>query len=293
MYSSAQPQPIVVAVDGSPHSTTAVEWAARESLLRTAPMILINVMPPDSSYDPAARSDPGLQQSHADSVLSAAEATVRTVRGPSTLAVRAVVLRSPVLSALIDASADAQLIVVGSRGHTTLGRFLLGSVSSGLIHRAQCPVAVIPLDAPHSPAREQPRPVVVGVDGSVASEEAIAIAFEEASGRSADLLAVHAWSDVGVLPIVGMNRWFDFETEAKALLAERLAGWQEKYPDVQVTRHVVCDDPAHALVFEARYSQLVVVGSRNRRGGAGFHLGAVGSAVVHASPVPVIVVRGQ
>jgi nucleotide-binding universal stress UspA family protein len=291
MFRTAEPQPIVVAVDGSPHSDAAVEWAAHESALRKASVILVNVIAP--TPDTPAHC----HQSRADSVLKAAEARLRAVSGPAdALDVRVAVLQSPVLPvlpALIDASARAQLIVVGSRGHTTLGRLLLGSVSTGLIHRAHCPVAVIPLSGHHRTARAHPRPVVVGVDGTVTSEEAIAMAFEEAACRHADLLAVHAWSDVGVLPLVGTNQWFEAEAKAKDVLAGRLAHWQEKYPDVHVTGHVVCDEPAHALTFEARCSQLVVVGNRGHTTHAGLQLGAVGSAVVHASPVPVIVVRGH
>lgn len=278
MYRSAESEPIIVAVDGSPHSDAAVEWAADESALRNASVTLIHVVTPmpDNLADPMA-------------VAAAAEATFRAAQDRSrAVDVRTAVLESPVLPALIDASARAQLIVVGSRGQGALGRLLLGSVSSGLIRHARCPVAVVPMGRNHV---THPHPVLLGVDGTTASEEAIAVAFDEASRRGAGLLAVHAWSDVGVLPYFGTDRWYDYQTHALELLAERLAGWQEKYPDVLVTRRVVCDEPAHALIFDAQYSQLVVVGSRRREGFAGLRVGAVGSAVVHASPVPVIVVR--
>ena len=90
------------------------------------------------------------------------------------------------------------MVVVGSRGLGSIGGALLGSVSRGLLHHAQCPVTVIEADAvkAHGPNS----PVLLGIDGSVASEEATAVAFDEASRRGVDLVALHAWSDVGVFP---------------------------------------------------------------------------------------------
>lgn len=294
MDRSTEHAPIVVAVDGSPHSDAAVEWAAHESRLRGASVTLVHAVAsmPDTMADRAARSTAdGWPANDPETVVAASKATFRAAYGqPVGVSLETAVVESPVVAALVEASTRAQLVVVGSHGHRVLGRLLLGSVSTGLIHQAHCPVAVIPLDE-HQVAAHAIRPVVLGVDGTAASETAIALAFDEAARRGADLLAVYAWSDVGVLPVLGTDRWYDHETSASGLLAQCLAGWQEKYPDVRVIRRIVCDVPAHALLFEARCSQLVVVGSRGRAGFAGMHLGAVGCAVVHASHVPVIVVR--
>jgi nucleotide-binding universal stress UspA family protein len=192
--------------------------------------------------------------------------------------------------ALIDASRDAWMIVAGGQGLGALGRLLLGSVTAGLIHHAHCPVAVIHADEDAVPPSDAP--VLVGIDGSPASEAAIALAFDEADRRGVDVVALHAWSDVGICPILGMD-WRDSEAEGQEILAERLAGWHERYPDVCVKRVIVCDKPSRWLLEEAEQAQLVVVGSRGRGGFAGMLLGSVSSHVAQSATVPVIVARGR
>lgn len=190
--------------------------------------------------------------------------------------------------ALIELSKDAYLVVVGCRGQSAPERILLGSVSTGLVHHAHCPVAVIH-EAP-IPLGPSQLPVVVGIDGSRASELATGIAFDEASFRGVDLLAVHAWTDSDASGVL-RREWSALQSRAAEILAERLAGWQERYPDVTVHRRLVFDRPAHHLLEESESAQLVVVGSHGRGGFPGMSLGSVGAAVAHAARVPVIVAR--
>ncbi len=85
--------------------------------------------------------------------------------------------------------------------------------------------------------------------------------------------------------------WAAVKEEAKRSLAERLAGWQERYPDVTVHRIVVCDQPARQLIEQSESAQLTVVGSHGRGGLTGILLGSVSNAVIHSVRMPVIVAR--
>ena len=170
-----------------------------------------------------------------------------------------------------------------------MSRVLLGSVSNGLLHHAHCPVAVIHDAVPSAP-KPSNLPVVVGVDGSSASELATEIAFDEASRRGVDLVALHAYRDAD-LPQVLNVQWSGEHPIPPQALADRLTGWLERYPDVTIHPRIVCDNPARHLVDESESAQLVVVGSRGRGGFAGMLLGSVSTAVAHAAHVPVIVAR--
>lgn len=287
---------LVVAVDGSDSSDAAIRWAAKEAARHRIGLTLLHVVLPGVpvwglgySMAPLPLDYGEIQTKEGEGVLKSGRRVVEEALEPGQhVSVHTELVAANPVPTLIDATKDARMIVVGCRGRGAWHRRLLGSVSTALAHHAHCPVAVIH-DARDTGASSL-GPVVVGIDGSPASESATAIAFDEASWRGVELVAVHAWIDADPSGYPRLA-WPDFQSTAEETLAERLAGWSDRYPDVVVHRRVVFDQPARHLLEAAESAQLVVVGSHGRGGFAGMLLGSVSSAIVHAVHTPLIVAR--
>ncbi len=284
---------ILVGVDGSPAARYAVDWAARDAAMRNVRLTLVHAVRPiglNVPPLPAPTAFARWQVERGQKILDdAAELARRSTPDGGPDQIETEMLFSPVVPTLVDLSKEAQMVVVGSRGLGPLGRSLLGSVSSSLIRHAHCPVAVIHDEDPLMPHPAE-APVLVGIDGSPVSELATAIAFQEAAWRGVDLIALHVWSDVEVNDFPAID-WPAMRPAAEEILAERLAGWQERYPDVTVRRVVECDHPTYHLIKQSESAQLVVVGSHGRGGFAGMLLGSVSAALAHSARMPVIVAR--
>lgn len=283
---------ILVGVDGSPASKVAVEWAAKEASMRGLPLSLVHVIPSSLPRTwPDVPNPPELHhwyELNGEEILALARQVAEAATG-SNIKVSSEIISGSPTATFIDLSKEAELVVVGCLGLGAIARRLLGSVSAALVHHAHCPVAVIHDDEPLMPTAAM-APVVVGIDGSPASEVATAIAFDEAARRGVELVAVHAWSDNSAYELPGLE-WSTLEAQAEEALAARLAGWQERYPDVTVRRVVVLDRPAHQLLKQSDSAQLTVVGSHGRGGFAGMLLGSVSSSVAQSARTPVIVAR--
>ncbi len=284
---------IVVGIDDSPAARAAVEWAARDAELRNIPLTLVHAVSPEVSTWLRTPLPTGVlrwQQDHGRRLVDGALKVVEEAAqrgGPAGLHTE--ILSSGAVPTLIDLSKDAEMVVIGAQGSGRWPGRLLGSVSSALLRHAHCPVAIVH-DGEPSMTDVSQAPVLVGIDGSPASELATAIGFDEASRRHTGVIALHAWSDLDVSEWPGID-WPATQSMAEEVLSERLAGWQEQYPDVQVSRSVVQAQPARQLAQRSEEAQLVVVGSRGRGGFAGMLVGSVGETVAQMARVPVIVAR--
>jgi nucleotide-binding universal stress UspA family protein len=136
---------------------------------------------------------------------------------------------------------------------------------------------------------------VVGADGSATSARAVDFAFDYASRHEADLVAVHAWSDLPMDALAAVREWDvdwnDVSEAARAVLSETVAGHSERYPDVRVRQVVAMSKPVQALLDEAESADLVVVGSHGRGAVRRMLLGSVSQAVLHYAKCPVAVLR--
>ncbi|TYB97549.1 universal stress protein [Micromonospora sp. WP24] len=283
--------PVVVGVDGSDSALEAVRVAAREAEHRHRPLRVVHAFSwPLTAAElgpaPFAAQAEGLR-GEAEQFVSQALAEARKVN-PEVPA-SGVVVDGSATRVLLDESRDGALVVLGHRGLGGFADLLIGSVTVQVSARAECPVLVV---------RGEPRadgPVVVGVDGSELSTEAVGFAFEEASHRGTSLVAVHAWMNPVVLfpgdvsPL--MVDLSTFAEEEERVLAESVAGHAERYPDVSVRHELVHGSPAQALVEQSRGAQLVVVGAHGRGALGGLLLGSVSHTVLHHAHSPLAIVR--
>lgn len=288
---------VIVGVDGSPQSRVAVDWAARDAALRSVPLTVVHVMPTATIVSwmdaPVSAAFWEERDRRAEAIVGQAlDWVADAITSSPKIPVRHHLALAPFVPTLVDLSEAAELMVVGCRGLGGVAGLLLGSVSTGLVHRAHCPVAVIHDEDPLMPNPSR-APVVVGVDESPASEPALEIAFYEASLRNVELHAVSVWTDVegggGDEACPGVTDWA--EDAAREALAERLSGWIRRRPEVEVRTFVERGHPARRLLQHGGDAQLLVVGSHGRGGLTGRLLGSVSSAVAQGARMPVIVAR--
>ena len=283
-------RPVVVGVDGSGSAYQAVEWAAAEAARRGVALRLVSAFSWTTSDHPV-RHDGRVAQ-YRDQLLEAARhglsraARIAEDTSPGIETAPQVEIGAPI-EVLGSEARRAQLLVLGDRGLGGVTGLVLGSVAVALAARGACPVVIV-----RGETRNTDGPVVVGTDGSPVSEAALGFAFDAAAVRGAELVALHAWSPTAVdKALEPMMDWDAVADEEDAVLAERLSGWGQKYPQITVRRSVVRDGAARALVDASRGAQLVVVGSRGRGNAAGLLLGSVSHGVLHAAQSPVAIVR--
>ncbi len=295
MMLAAASAPVVVGVDASAESDRAVAWGAREAMLRQRPLHLVHafvwpMLRAPLGPGPGAPVGAGLRAA-AQAVVS--DALERARLWEPDVEVSGEVVTGMPAPVLVEASQRAVLVVVGSRGLSGLPELLLGSVGAQLSAHAACPVAVV---RPGGSTPDRPAgPVVVGTDGSTHSTAALWLAFEEADLRLLPLIALHTWTAPAsrapgdILPLV--YDVAEVAAEESRLLAETIAGWRGRYPDVPVTERVEHAHARRTLVEASRGATLLVVGSRGWGGFPGLLLGSVSHHVLHHAYCPTVVAR--
>ncbi|MCX4510666.1 universal stress protein [Streptomyces sp. NBC_01619] len=289
---------VTVGLDGSLQSDAAAEWAAREAVLREVPLRLVHADEwPVWTADPEAEAGvqrPGVQRLWADKLLAEAAERLRQ-RHPS-LEISTRRLSGRPSTALATEAADADLLVLGSRGLSCVMGFVLGSVGMETITAAEGPVVLV--RAPAFPGADQDTPagssrdVVVGVDIHQPCDPLLGFAFDEAARRGGRLRALHGWSLPPVvhdaLALEAAER--DMAPDIARSLGDTLAPWQRKYPSVAVVELTPVGAPSQLLAQSAADADLVVVGRRSRRSRLGAHIGPVTHAVIHHCAAPVAIV---
>jgi nucleotide-binding universal stress UspA family protein len=275
---------VVVGFDGSAGSERALDRALAEARQRRRRLHVITVWLPPPLV-PAGRSARRMPDSRA--ILD--DAVARATRAWPDGVVSAETLPGPVPDAFVEASVEADSVVVGAPDHRRQGFRDVGSTAWQVAIHALCPVVVVPRN-PDPPADR----VVVGVDGSAGSDRALEYALHRASESGLEVVAVYGWhpSDLGAYSSTVWSATARAEQQRRH--AARLSGWltaaQARYPDVRVASVAVLEDPVAAILQESHDARLVVIGSRSLDGLPGV-LGSVGLRLLRAATSPVAIVR--
>ncbi|MEU0335951.1 universal stress protein [Streptomyces sp. NPDC006193] len=288
--------PVIAAVDGSEGSLRALDWALDAARRRAAPLRVVHVR----QYTVWAADVPaaGPPRPEGDPVLDGARARLAGRSGAPVVEYAALEgVPGAVLPAL---GADAQLLVLGSRGRGGFAGLLLGSNGLAAARDAECPVVVVPPPGRtvhgEGPAEPGPR-VVVGLHADSPDEAVLAFAFAEAARRGARVQAIAAypwpvqtWSVPGQTVPPPVDRG-PVENETRALAEGFLAPHRARHPEVRADAEALAGDAAGHLVAASRDADLVVVGRHRRRLLAPARMmGSVTQAVLlhAASPVAVV-----
>lgn len=281
-------RPVVVGIDGSDDSERALRFAIEEATRRGVGIRVVT-----AAYDkaPLPPMQPLLTSEtlrQAGSRIAADAARLVTELTDGELPVEAVVDQAAPRPVVLKAAEDATAIVLGPRAMGPLARVVSSSTTTGVAARATCPVFCVPVGWRPNARRDR---VLVGVDGSAASREVLAAAFDEASRRGASLTVLHAWRldnqyDAFIASRTLADQW---QERAKVKIAELLAGWQKDYPEVKVEMVLEYERPAVALVDRSDEVDLVVVG-RHGHGRFGLPLGSNSRALIHSSHAPVKII---
>lgn len=302
---------IVVGFDGSDQARKAAGWAVGEARRRDCPVLVVQAQPvpvPAVGYawgplaapawGPVAASEWGQTNLFGDErvrqhVERELDALVEECRaGAPGLSMAATVADGQPEMVLADVAGEieAEMVVVGTSGLGGVPRALLGSTAAGVVHNTDRPVVVV-----RGEETERDGPVVVGIDGTDASEPAAGFAYTFAAQNGCALHAVHAQSDFPLDVLSGLGLW-DRDTDrdvADTWLVDKFLGsWRRRYPDVELSVDVVDDRPARALLDRSERARLVVVGSRGRGAVRRALLGSVSHAVLYNAACPVAVVPG-
>lgn len=294
---SATGRPVVIGVDGSQGAQHALTWGLALAERRDAPARLL------LAYDPAmtdlqigagfdARVVSTMHGALHDQLAAAAD---EATQAHPDLSVTTRLVDDSASAALIDASHEAEAVVIGMNGGRSISTLVSGSTTMKVATHARCPVVAVPGENRPS---VHGRGIVVGVDGSALSDDVIGFAFREAAETGAPLTAVLAWTDA-ITPAVLEAAFPTHDDsshrlpEARELLARSVEPWSGKYPDVAVHRRVVHEHPARALVSASGHAQLLVVGCRGRGAVRSRLLGSVSHGVLHLARCPVAVVHAH
>ncbi|NUR98969.1 MAG: universal stress protein [Kribbellaceae bacterium] len=238
---------IVVECDSHEFSRSVIDYAATEAARTGAELVL------------AMHNDANVSTDEASSLLRRAARDLDSVYR-SRLKVGTMMLDGPRTKALIAAGDCARLVVVGKAAGGELTGLRAAQGSLRIATAVSCPVIVVPTTWRSSPMA---RSVVVGVDGTPLSQDAVNYAFAVADTRGLNVSVVHSyWMGYGRSGAANRpgpaGAWVN---AARSTVSDSLAGCIDAYPHVRVSRVLTTRPVIDTLISESRYAELVVLGA--------------------------------
>ncbi|MFF8598016.1 universal stress protein [Streptomyces sp. NPDC015232] len=292
METSVTTAPVVVGVDGSDPSLTALDWAVDEAVRHGRPLRIVyaSLWERYEGAVPAGSEDRPWGQVLAESIVGTARQ--RALRRAPGLALSTDVLAEDAPGALLREGQGAMVLVVGARGRGELADLLLGSVGLVVAARSRGPVVVVRGDRPALDGRH--RRIVLGVGDHDVDAPAVRFAFHEAAARDAELEVVRSWrrpahEPAGHMLLSGEPGTY-FEQRASDILDKALDPLTREFPEVRLRRRTA-EGPAHRVLTEScTAADLLVVGARRRGRLVGLELGRVAHRALHHASCPVAIV---
>lgn len=280
---------IAVGIDGSAGARAATGWAAAEARRLGIGVRLVNVDPSIRSigtfaragYPPVDVDGPATQERLLRAAVQQASAYLPAAR------IEARGLRADVRAGLVEAAADARLLVLGAESQPPLTRIVTGSVVGPVAAHSAAPVVVVPDDWADDPEH---RTVVVGVKSAASAEHLVRQAFHLAAGHGGKVVLVHAWELLSPSDdlIAAHADFSDWEERALADLRDLLARTAHDFPGTEAEARLVRGQPAKVLVDASESARLLML-SRLPRWFPQGRLGATGRAVLRESRCPTMV----
>jgi nucleotide-binding universal stress UspA family protein len=297
--------PVLVGIDGSANAEAAMWWAVDIAVASKRPLRLLTCysLPVMVGLGAAAGYMGPMLTSEEIREIDAANRKVledlkaKVAEAQPSLAVELFIDQGSPATALLKASDDAAMIVLGTRGVGSTHALVLGSVSYAVAHRAKCPVILVPETAERTAGGR----VVIGVDGSKKSVEAAiwGLHFAESLQRSVELVAAWQYPYAAMSPEIGMVMGPDIEElrvamkrDAHTLVEQvRMQLSVDEHSHVSIKTDTVEGSATEALIDHSRTNDVLVVGSRSRSMLAAALLGGTTLALAHRSKCPVAIVH--
>lgn len=284
----------IVGWDSSPAATAALDWALDTARSTGAVVQLVHAV---LAVPPVPYGEMPLDQGVYDDIANAilALGTQRAHERAPEVPITSERMYRGVSGALLECARAGDVIVIGSRSHGGFAGLLVGSTAVQVATHSDVPVVVLHAPGTREGSYDPAGPILVGIDGTEASADALEFAMVLADQTLRAVQAVHAWTlpPVELVPpnLLTSEQVTAIAADQERVAAEAVAGVRSEFPDVSLSVNSVQGVAADVLLKQSKDASMIVVGSRGRGEFRGTILGSSSNTVLHRAACPVAVVR--